>query len=77
MGYIVLDRGENDRKVRRRFRAASSVQRLIGFAVGRTGLWDALMNWRANRTTREAPAPDIAGRSRAFVDLYQEWVRAA
>ena len=48
-----------------------------GFAAGRTSFWDALVNCRENRTTREAPVHDIAGRSRAFVDLFQEQVRAA
>jgi myo-inositol catabolism protein IolC len=49
----------------------------IGFAVGRTSFWDALVDSRANKISREDAAKDIAGRYVQFVDIFQEQVRAA
>lgn len=77
VGCIILGRGEDEQKVRRWLRTASGVQGFIGFAVGRTSFWEALVNWRANKITRDAAVEDIAGRYREFVDLFQEQVRGA
>ena len=77
VGCIVLGRGEDDEKVRHWLRTASGVPGFIGFAVGRTSFWDALVNWRAKRISREAAVRDIAGRYREFVDLFQEQASAA
>jgi myo-inositol catabolism protein IolC len=63
--------------VRQWLRTVSGVQGFIGFAVGRTSFWEALVNWRANKITRDAAVEDIARRYREFVDLFQEQVRGA
>jgi 5-dehydro-2-deoxygluconokinase len=47
----------------------------IGFAVGRTSFWDALVNWRAKKITREEAVNDIARRYREFVDVFEEQTR--
>lgn len=69
---IVLGRGEDDAKVREWLGVARTVPGFIGFAVGRTVFWNALVAWRAGKGTREAAANQIAGRYREFVDLFEE-----
>ncbi len=68
---IVLGRGENDHKVREWLTTAARVPGFIGFAVGRTDFWEPLVNYRANRTTREAAVAEIARRYREFVDVFE------
>ena len=77
VGCILLGRGEDDQKVRQWLAIASRVPGFIGFAVGRTSFWDALVNWRANKITREDAVNDIARRYVQFVDIFEEQVRAA
>jgi myo-inositol catabolism protein IolC len=67
VGGIVLGRGEDDSKVREWLAVAASVPGFIGFAVGRTTFWDPLIDWRANKATRDEAVDGIARR-------YQEWV---
>jgi myo-inositol catabolism protein IolC len=43
----------------------------VGFAVGRTVFWDPLVAWRAKKATRQQAGAEIAGRYRAFVDLFE------
>jgi 5-dehydro-2-deoxygluconokinase len=74
---IILGRGENDTKVDEWLATASSVPGFIGFAVGRTSFWNALVNWRANKITREDAVNEIARRYRGFVDIFQAKARAA
>jgi myo-inositol catabolism protein IolC len=77
VGCIILGRGEDDQKVHEWLATASGVPGFIGFAVGRTSFWDALVNWRANKITREQAVNDIAGRYREFVEIFEEQARAA
>jgi 5-dehydro-2-deoxygluconokinase len=72
VGCIVLGRGENDQKVREWLGIAARVPGFIGFAVGRTVFWDALVDWRAKKATREQAVARIAGRYREFVDLFDK-----
>ena len=74
---IILGRGEDDQKVREWLTTASGVPGFIGFAVGRTSFWDALVNWRAKKITREEAVNNIARRYREFVDTFEDHVRAA
>jgi len=77
VGCIILGRGEDDKKVHEWLATASGVPGFIGFAVGRTSFWDALVDWRANEITREDAVKDIAQRYIQFVDIFEEQVRAA
>jgi len=70
VGCIVLGRGEDDRKVREWLATAAHVPGFIGFAVGRTTFWDPLIDWRANKTTRDAAVAEIARRYREWVDIF-------
>jgi myo-inositol catabolism protein IolC len=71
VGCIVLGRGEDDVKVREWLRTAAAVPGFIGFAVGRTTFWDPLVDWRANKCTREAAVAEIARRYREWVDIFE------
>jgi 5-dehydro-2-deoxygluconokinase len=77
VGCIILGRGEDDQKVQEWLATASGVPGFIGFAVGRTSFWDALVNWRAQKITREEAVHDIARRYREFVQVFEEQARAA
>jgi myo-inositol catabolism protein IolC len=74
---ITLGRGEDVRRVRAWLTTAASVSGFIGFAVGRTTFWDALVEWQARRITRAAAVDAIARRYRTWVDIFEEGVRAA
>jgi myo-inositol catabolism protein IolC len=75
VGSIILGRGEDDDKVHEWLATASGVPGFIGFAVGRTSFWDALVNWRAKKITREEAVNDIARRYREFVDVFEGQTR--
>ena len=69
VGCIILGRGSNEAGIIAWLRAAAPVPGFIGFAVGRTSFWDALVALRDNKTTRENAVETIANR-------YVEWVRS-
>ncbi len=71
VGCIILGRGESNEKVSEWLRVAAGVPGFIGFAVGRTDFWDPLMDWRANKTTRDEAVAEIARRYSAFVELFE------
>ena len=73
VGCIVLGRGEDESKVREWLGIAAQVPGFIGFAVGRTVFWDALVALRAGKATREQTVATIAGRYREFVDLFDNY----
>ena len=72
VGCIVLDRGEDEKKVREWLTTAATVPGFIGFAVGRTDFWEPLVGWREKRTTREAAVDEVARRYREFVDIFEK-----
>ena len=72
VGCIVLGGGEDEQQVREWLATAASVAGFIGFAVGRTTFWNALVDWRANRVTRAAAVAEIARRYREWVDIFEE-----
>ena len=74
---ITLGRGEDVDKVRAWLTTAASVSGFVGFAVGRTTFWDALVEWRARRITREAAVDLIAERFRDWVDIFEDGMRTA
>ncbi len=74
---IVLGRGEDEQKVHEWLVTASQVPGFIGFAVGRTDFWSALVDWKAKKSTREEAANRIARRYREFAHTFDEKARAA
>lgn len=71
VGCIVLGRGENDMKVREWVATAASVPGFIGFAVGRTTFWDPLVDFRANKITREAAVTEISRRFQTWAEIFE------
>ena len=71
VGCIILGRGEDDKKVREWLTTAAGVSGFIGFAVGRTAFWQPLVDFRAQKITREAAVAEIAGRYRQFVHIFE------
>lgn len=67
VGCIVLGRGSDEAGIIAWLRAAAPVPGFVGFAVGRTSFWAALVGLRENRLTREEAVALIA-------DRYVEWV---
>jgi len=76
VGCIILGRGENDQKVTEWLSTAASVPGFIGFAVGRTSFWDALVAWRDERMSAEEAAAQIASKYSAWVAVFEK-ARAA
>jgi myo-inositol catabolism protein IolC len=72
VGCVVLDRGEDEKKVREWLTIAATVPGFIGFAIGRTDFWESIAAWRAKRATREAAVSQIARRYREFVDIFEK-----
>ena len=56
VGCIVLGRGSDEAGIVAWLRAAAPVPGFVGFAVGRTTFWDALVGLRDGGLTREAAA---------------------
>ena len=54
---------------------AAGVPGFIGFAVGRTTFWDPLVDYRAQKITREAAVARIAASYREWVDLFEKGKR--
>jgi 5-dehydro-2-deoxygluconokinase len=74
---IVLGRGEDEQKVHEWLATASQVPGFIGFAVGRTDFWSALVDWKAKKSTREEAANRIARRYLGFVHTFDDKAWAA
>ena len=77
VGCIVLGRGEDDRKVRQWLTTAAGVPGFIGFAVGRTVFWNPLVNYRANKITRDAAVAQIAASYHEWVEVFEKRLRPA
>jgi 5-dehydro-2-deoxygluconokinase len=72
VGCIILGRGEDDNKVREWLTTAAAVPGFTGFAVGRTVFWDPLVDYRAQKISRDTAVARIAASFRAFVDLFEK-----
>jgi 5-dehydro-2-deoxygluconokinase len=76
VGCIILGRGEDDAKVREWPGIAAAVPGFIGFAVGRTSFWDPLVNWLAEKVTRDQAVDQISARYREFVTIFETHQKA-
>jgi 5-dehydro-2-deoxygluconokinase len=72
VGCIILDRGENDRKVHDWLTMAASVKGFIGFAAGWTDFWEPIADFRAKKISREVAVMEIARRYREFVEIFEK-----
>lgn len=72
VGCIVLGRGENEAKVLDWLRAARNVPGYIGFAVGRTTFWDALVGLKEGKHDRAKAASIVADNYLRWIGLFEE-----
>ena len=72
VGVIVLGRGENAEKVNHWLRVGAKVEGVIGFAVGRTVFWDALVGYREKKHGREEAVAQVAKIYKGLVDLFTQ-----
>ena len=68
VGCVILGHGSDEARIIAWLRTAAPVRGFVGFAVGRTSFWAALVGVRENTLTREVAVALIA-------DRYVEWVR--
>lgn len=71
VGCIVLGRGADAAKVRHWLATAAEVPGFIGFAVGRTTFWDALVGWQAQTKTRSDAVEQIAARLLEWTRIFE------
>jgi myo-inositol catabolism protein IolC len=76
VGCIVLGRGADPAQVRRWLTTAANVDGFIGFAVGRTTFWDAVVAWHAQSMTRAEAIAQIARRLCEWIDIFEDAPRA-
>ena len=72
VGCIILGRGSNADKVVDWLSKAAGVPGFVGFAVGRTTFWDALVSWRDATASREQAVEAIAGRFLEWARVFQK-----
>ncbi len=72
VGCIVLGRGENEQKVLEWLHIARAVPGWIGFAVGRTTFWDALVGLKEGRHNRTKAASMVADNYLRWIDLFEK-----
>jgi myo-inositol catabolism protein IolC len=76
VGCIVLGRGSNEQKVVEWLRAAAGVPGFIGFAVGRTSFWEALVAWRDGKIERQEAVQKIGRRYLEWVNVFESVAQA-
>jgi myo-inositol catabolism protein IolC len=72
VGCIVLGRGADEAGIVAWLETAAAVPGYIGFAVGRTTFWDALVALRDGKITREKAVEAIARRYVEWARIFQE-----
>jgi myo-inositol catabolism protein IolC len=72
VGCIILGRGSDERDVLRWLQTAAGVPGFIGFAVGRTTWWDAMVAWRGKEISPAGAVAQIAKHFREWADVFEQ-----
>jgi myo-inositol catabolism protein IolC len=72
VGLIVLGRGASQERVTHWLQAAASVPGFIGFAVGRTSWWNAVVDFEAKRLSQDEAITQIAQNFETWSRVFQE-----
>lgn len=72
VGCIILGRGSDERDVLRWLQTAAGVPGFIGFAVGRTTWWDAMVAWRGKEISSAGAVAQIAKHFREWADVFEQ-----
>ncbi|MDD4409916.1 MAG: DUF2090 domain-containing protein [Candidatus Pacebacteria bacterium] len=70
---ILLGRGEDDTKVRKWLKDASSFDQIIGFAIGRTIFLTPIKDYYEKKITREEAMKRISKKFLSFVDTWEKY----
>ncbi len=73
---IVLGRGADEAAVVHWLEVAAGVPGFVGFAVGRTSFWDAVVAHHAQKSTRPEAVATIASRFGRWVEVFEKGVAA-
>jgi len=68
---IVLGRGAGVEKVVHWLQTAAPVPGFIGFAVGRTSFWDAVVGWQSGTLSADEASAHIARRYREWIAIFE------
>jgi myo-inositol catabolism protein IolC len=72
VGCIILGRGSDEQDVLRWLQTAAGVSGFIGFAVGRTTWWDAMVAWRRKEISSAGAVAQIAKHFREWADVFEQ-----
>jgi myo-inositol catabolism protein IolC len=72
VGCIILGRGSDEQDVLRWLQTAAGVPGFIGFAVGRTTWWDAMVAWRGKEISSAGAVAQIAKHFREWADVFEQ-----
>ncbi|GCE24462.1 hypothetical protein KDK_82620 [Dictyobacter kobayashii] len=72
VGLIVLGRGASRDRVVHWLQTAASVPGFIGFAVGRTSFWDAVVAFEKKQLTMDKAAEQIAKNFEEWSQVFEE-----
>lgn len=72
VGCIVLGRGSDEQKVLNWLKTASEVAGFVGFAVGRTTWWDAIVASQEKKISQENAVEQIANRYREWANVFEQ-----
>ncbi|GHO60693.1 2-deoxy-5-keto-D-gluconate 6-phosphate aldolase domain-containing protein [Ktedonobacter robiniae] len=72
VGLIVLGRGASQERMTHWLQAAASVPGFIGFAVGRTSWWNAVVAFEAKRLSLDEATTQIAQNFETWSRIFQE-----
>lgn len=70
---VVLGRGEDDIKVRKWLKDASSFDSIIGFAIGRTIFLDAIKKYHEKKITNEQAIKVISKKFLSFINNWEKY----
>ncbi|MFA7169367.1 MAG: DUF2090 domain-containing protein [Candidatus Paceibacterota bacterium] len=68
---IILGRHASDEQVEEWLKVGADVNGVVGFAVGRTIFWDALLEYKAGEITSGEASQKIAGRYEYFYKIFK------
>lgn len=70
VGVVILGRNAEDSQVEQWLEAGKGVDGVIGFAVGRTVFWNALVKWRDDIISKDEALQEISTKYRHFYDVF-------
>jgi len=73
VGMIILGRGESAAQVEKWLAVGSSIEGVIGFAIGRTVFWQPLLDYKIEKISRQAAVQEISKNYSHFVKIFTQY----